>query len=133
MRTIRRGNRVTKTSPGGKDAPAPLKLMKRRLDALARRLTFERDSYCCCHCGSYQRIQWCHVVSRRYLSTRWDSNNLLTLCAGCHLWWHHQPLESANWFQQKYPRRADMLRIIRQNRTCTDMKGLLLRMEGGKL
>lgn len=79
--------------------------MIRDLDALARQEVFERDGHKCIMCGSERNIQWAHVLSRRHLSLRWSGTNAMTLCAGCHLHWHHQPLAATDWFRKN--RRAE--------------------------
>lgn len=38
-------------------------------------------------------LQWAHIVSRSYHATRWDANNCLCLCAGCHKYFTDRPLE----------------------------------------
>jgi 5-methylcytosine-specific restriction endonuclease McrA len=81
------------------------KRWKKSLDDLCRKVTFERDRYCCVKCGSSERIQWSHVRSRRYLSTRWSMFNVKTLCAGCHLWFGQNPIAAAQWFWEKFPDR----------------------------
>lgn len=47
----------------------------------------------CEHCGSVQSLQCAHVFSRLYLGTRWDEDNALCLCAGCHMFFTHRPIE----------------------------------------
>ena len=84
---------------------------KMALDKLCREVVFARDDGCQ-WCGRLDRqMQWAHVRSRRYLSTRWDTRNSLKLCGGCHLLWHHQPLEAIDWFNFKFPARAKALRL----------------------
>ena len=83
---------------------------KKRLDALCREVVMLRDR-CCQWCGKRDGLQWAHISSRRYLSTRWSLNNSLMLCGGCHLLWHHKPLEAAAWFNEKFPERALSLRV----------------------
>lgn len=48
----------------------------------------------CAKCGQIQhdKIQCAHIFSRTYRSTRWDLNNLIPLCAGCHFWAHRNPI-----------------------------------------
>lgn len=38
-------------------------------------------------------LQCAHILSRRFTATRWDENNALCLCAGCHFWAHNNPIE----------------------------------------
>jgi len=77
---------------------------KKALDALARKIVFARDPVCQ-RCGRADQGQWCHVNSRRYLSSRWRLENSLRLCSGCHLLWHHRPIEAVRWFGDKFPER----------------------------
>jgi hypothetical protein len=34
---------------------------------------------------------------------RWDKFNALSLCAGCHFWWHQNPAEAVVWAMTKRP------------------------------
>ena len=47
----------------------------------------------CEWCGKTINLQCCHIFSRRFLVTRWDHNNALCLCAGCHRKGHDKPPE----------------------------------------
>lgn len=98
----------------------------KELDSLARDATFARDGYKCQRCGKSVGIQWCHVHSRRYLSTRHDLDNCLTLCAGDHLWWHHRPVEAVGWWQETWPQRATRLALVRQTGRKVDLAALKL-------
>lgn len=85
----------------------------KELDRLAREVVMKRDGGKCRRCGSERRLQWCHIYSRRYPSLRWDPDNALCLCAGCHLWQHHNPLDSSAWVEQAIgPATAARLRTI---------------------
>jgi len=100
------------------------------IDALARRATFERAKRGCERCGTRDRLQWHHVFSRAIVSLRWDLDNLLCLCSGCHLWWHHNPLEAAAWFT-KYAGadRCKRLHLARHTIRKTDLLALRLMLE----
>lgn len=54
-----------------------------------------RDRGACERCGAtrYLDLQCAHVISRRYLGTRWDPINAFCLCKGCHFWGGANPLE----------------------------------------
>ena len=84
----------------------------RELDRLAREAVFARDRHQCMRCGKGTRLQCCHVYSRRYRALRWNLLNLMTLCAGCHLWWHHRPLDAMKWWREKVlDRQARLLEL----------------------
>jgi len=48
----------------------------------------------CEKCGRRNALQGAHIFSRRLKSTRYNLNNGVCLCAGCHRFWAHQnPVE----------------------------------------
>lgn len=51
----------------------------------------------CVRCLSTHRLQCAHIVSRRYRATRWDLDNAVCLCAKCHTYFTHRPLEWDQW------------------------------------
>lgn len=55
----------------------------------------------CARCGAADRLQCAHIVSRRYLCTRWDKDNAICLCAGCHMYFTHRPLEWEEWITSR--------------------------------
>ena len=117
--------RRTRLKPRSKQA-----IKDKELDALCRKLVFLRDGNRCVKTGSTHNLQWAHIFSRRFKSLRWDEDNSMCLSAGAHLWWHHQPLEAAKWFTEKYPERAkrlEMLRLISQSKI--DRTIIKLRLE----
>jgi 5-methylcytosine-specific restriction endonuclease McrA len=63
-------------------------------------LVLKRDGYRCRRCGKDHNLQWCHIYSRRYITLRWNPDNALTLCSGCHLWQHHNPLDAGVWVEK---------------------------------
>lgn len=78
--------------------------------------------------GSGHGLQCAHVYSRKNMTLRWDPNNALCLCTGCHIYWMHKnPREFTHWFDLKYPERGRYLdenknKITR--RTLEDYKEL---------
>lgn len=108
---------------------------RKELDLLARKVVFLRDGDRCVRCGATNQLQWAHINSRRYLSTRWDTRNSCVFCAGCHLKWHHRPLESAAWFELNYPVRAAAMRakLASPQRIDREMVRLQLELERKKL
>lgn len=70
------------------------KTLKNKLDKEISRIVRARGK--CAKCGKeeYEKLQAAHIFSRSNLSTRWDLDNLLCLCGGCHLFWAHKnPVE----------------------------------------
>lgn len=111
--------------------------LRTEMDRLARFCCLARAGNCCEKCGKPGRmnearsgLQWHHVYTRALVALRWDMDNLVCLCAGCHLWWHHNPLDAAAWFVGHFGQaRADRLRIVRGTvrRLDVEAQHLLLR------
>lgn len=47
----------------------------------------------CFKCNRTTGLQCAHIVSRSYHATRWDLDNAVCLCNGCHVYYTHHPLE----------------------------------------
>ena len=109
----------------------PRAVTVRELDALARKAVFERDGHACARCGATERLQWCHVYSRRYHSMRWEMDNSFVGCAGCHLRWHHRPLEAVEWYRGKYPERFARLLLRAGTPSKVDREAVKLYLTGG--
>jgi hypothetical protein len=45
--------------------------------------------------SQYDKLQTAHIYSRTYKSVRWDLDNALCLCAGCHFYAHKRPMDFA--------------------------------------
>lgn len=80
-------------------------------------LLVRKRGYCEAHAretGKYEcraDLQCAHIISRRYLNVRWDTENALCLCAGHHAYFTHNPLEWEVWLAAKLlPRRLKLLR-----------------------
>lgn len=99
--------------------------IKKKCDVLVS--TLVRKQGLCDRCGSTKNLQAAHIISRTYMATRFDLENLLCLCAGCHLyWWHKEPIEAARWLEEKYPGRYDRLNVKRQAISKIDIQGMYL-------
>ena len=86
----------------------------KKLDDITRKIIKLRDKDTCQRCmkrASGQGCHWAHIYGRRSYLLRWDLLNSLVLCAGCHRWWHENPLESDEWFKEKFPARYEWLQF----------------------
>lgn len=64
----------------------------------------------CEKCGARENLQAAHFITRSNHTLRWDYDNGVCLCAGCHLYWAHKEIqEFVEWFHHKYPVRYDRL------------------------
>src|SRR5580698_1555728 len=89
--------------------------MKRALDDAARAEVFFRDGNVCIRCHDPRRpVQWAHVLSRRHPCLRWNPENAMSLCAGCHLFWHHEPALALDWFFKNFGDRWERIQRVLQ-------------------
>jgi len=82
--------------------------VKRKLDRLFSELVLTRDERVCQWCGAIggfdgAHIDNSHIIPREYLVTRWNPDNSLALCFGCHKRrgksWHGSPLQAIWWLR----------------------------------
>ena len=87
----------------------------KKLDDLARKVIKARDKVCV-RCGKILNLQVAHIFPKgKYTRLRWDSDNLLLLCYGCHFHFAHKnPLMFSEWFREKYPDRYKILKLRSQ-------------------
>lgn len=67
------------------------KKLKDALDSMCSLIV--RSEGRCIRCNKQSTLQPHHIYSRNNLSVRWDLNNLLCVCAGCHFFAHQNPME----------------------------------------
>ena len=62
----------------------------------------------CLRCGVYKPptgkrgnsgMDCSHVYGRRHRTIRWAAENAKCLCHSCHRWWHENPTDSGQWFE----------------------------------
>jgi predicted DNA-binding protein YlxM (UPF0122 family) len=74
---------------------ASKKTLRRYCDEISRCIALQRDENKCFYCGETKHLQVHHLITRKNLKTRFNLNNLVTLCAGCHNFRitaiHHSP------------------------------------------
>lgn len=79
----------------------------------------------CERCGKTENLQCAHIISRTYQQVRWDEDNALCLCAGCHIyWWHKEPIEAARWLEEHWPGRYDRINQKRHQVSKLDLESL---------
>ena len=66
---------------------------KTKCDKVFSELIKTRDHWRCVETGATTNLQTAHLISRSYLATRWELDNAVTLTAGRHVWYTHNPLE----------------------------------------
>jgi 5-methylcytosine-specific restriction endonuclease McrA len=56
----------------------------------------------CDRCGKTKPLNCAHIISRAYRNTRWNLENAVCLCVGCHFWAHQNPVGFTKWLQDYY-------------------------------
>ena len=84
---------------------SPGKVNKRKDKEWAKKIK-ERDNYKCIKCGKTTYLNSHHIYSRNNHAIRWDIDNGVTLCSGCHTMSsrfsaHKTPLEFVLWIKEK--------------------------------
>lgn len=101
-------------------------------DKLVRQLVMARDRRCT-RCGKTDRLQAAHILPKgKYPRLRFELLNVVAMCVGCHLYfWHRDPLEARDWFNDEFPGRYDQLQVLAAVAPRVDIKTLLvaLRLE----
>jgi hypothetical protein len=113
LRGLKRGYKTALKKKPKKRAEVSLTLMKK----LRARAVFLRDGQACVKCGATNGLAPSHVYPQgRYPRMAWEMDNIKALCNACHMfWWHKHPLAAAEWFKEKYPERAEKLRLMAQD------------------
>lgn len=82
------------------------KSLIKKLDKLFSDVIRERAEWQCQRClRSFMKgaggLQCAHIFTRSRLSTRWDIENAVALCGGCHLYWAHKyPYDFYEWIER---------------------------------
>jgi len=107
----------------------PRKSLTLKLDKIFSEIV--RSKGRCERCGKTERLQCSHIYSRKNKWLRWDTENGMALCCGCHFfWWHQEPAEAIRWAMTK--RNFDYLDKLKQiNRPMKiqDMEEILVRLK----
>ena len=90
--------------------------INRKLDKIVSEIV--RSQGRCVRCGKVENLQCCHIFSRANRAVRWDLDNLLCMCAGCHFWSHANPTLFAEFVKthlgDKYNTLKDHAKAIRK-------------------
>ena len=74
-------------------------------------------------------LQCAHGFSRRYQGTRWDFRNAFCLCAGCHVYFTHRPLEWDEWMRSRMGLGYEVVRLQALNGGKQDMAEVIASIE----
>jgi len=110
--------------------------LKKDNDTLARHHTFTRDKYICQRCKDEKAgHEWAHYISRGNWATRWEPDNLITLCCYCHIWAHLNPDDFIQFMIDRLgPARHDILMEMKNSyfkRDFENLKNVNNRLQSG--
>lgn len=74
--------------------------LTRKLDEICSEIVRSRGYCVRCNSNKYEKLQCCHIYTRKWRSVRWDTLNLLCLCASCHAHFHDAPIELQEFARQ---------------------------------
>jgi len=89
------------------------KTIVKKLDKLVSEMVRSKGK--CERCEKTSTLQPAHIYSRKFQHLRWDFENIICLCAGCHFWMHQNPAEAMRWVETI--RNIDDLIVKRRNVT----------------
>ena len=84
-----------------------MRLKRDSLDALFSDYIRERDRWTCRRCANVfpperkRGLHSAHIFSRRHKGLRWDEENALALCHGCHTYFTGYPLYFVVWVKER--------------------------------
>ena len=76
--------------------------MKRdKFDIIVSKITRLREGNCCEACKiKFDRTECAHIFGRRHKSVRWDLDNVLCLCHGCHRKYTENPVDFTRFLER---------------------------------
>ncbi len=99
-------------------------VQKRRLDVLFGEYIRNRADNKCQYCGkSGVRVESHHgVVHRRYMNTRYEPDNCICVCGGCHRFLSDFPALNAEFFKKLIGTdRVEQLEVLARSQTKPDL------------
>ena len=95
-----------------------LKLKRTPADAAFSEAIRELYHHECQNCGSVENLQCCHILTRKFGSTRTDPNNAVCLCGTCHANFTQDEFLWADWCIDRWGRAyVDQIRHKARNIT----------------
>jgi len=105
---------------------AGLKIRIDPLDQLFSLYIRTRDNFTCQRCGvKSKNVQCAHFIGRRNKNCRWREENCVSLCMGCHSYFHANPLIFVEWTKKRLGERAFEL-LLAQERIIAKPDGNIL-------
>ena len=92
------------------------------LDKRFRRYIRLRDKVCQGCAKESGLLDCAHILSRRYAATRWDPQNAMLLCRGCHMHFTQNPEEWVRFVESKMGEAAYQLLEIKAKHSTTKKK-----------
>ena len=107
-----------------------LKIRRDPLDILFSEFIRRRSKGYCQRCGQYygwKKLQACHFHGRARQSVRYDPDNAIAGCMGCHVYLDSQPMEKVDFFKRLLgEEKFDMLNSRMRNTGKIDKQAIEL-------
>lgn len=87
---------------------------------------FDRDNNSGSTLVDWKQLQCSHVIGRNNRKVRWDPRNAYGLCAGCHIYLEHQPVEHAEFAKFRLGDEYDLLIASASSRGKVDKELIYL-------
>lgn len=98
-------------------------------DSWVKSIVLHGQGPLCLRCHERKLLQAAHILRKggKYNSIRHHLDNVIGLCAGCHIGWaHHNELDFYEWIEEIFPGRLAELRHIARFRSGrVDLKALI--------
>ncbi len=105
---LQRGNKPPKKRSG-------LRIRIDPLDSLFSTYIRTRDNYTCQRCGvKSKNVQCAHFIGRRNRNCRYLETNCISLCMGCHSYFHANPLIFVEWTKKRLGEREFELLLAQE-------------------
>lgn len=115
----------------------------KKLDDLVAYMVKERDNWTCVRCGhefpeeygvnglrKAPGLDWSHIFGRRHHSTRWRLDAALSICCGCHTYFHDRPLEFEKFCRRRLGNaHYDLLKAISHEPLGGDKEALYIALK----
>ena len=115
---------IKRRTPLKKYSKSQDSVLMRKCDKIIAKIIKKRDNYTCQRCFSKSKqLNTCHFYSRFMKGLRYEFDNLVCLCVGCHFYFHHNPIEFVEFWEKRIGKEAmERLRVKKNTIARPDYK-----------
>lgn len=95
-----------------------MRIKRTRADDIFSKLIRKRDNYICQVCLKKfppAKLQCHHHIGRRHFSVRFDYDNAIAICFGCHRKFHENPSWHVEWWKKRLGEERYRALIVKSN------------------